>query len=303
MDVAHSVRDRLKGIARQSGEPFADVLVRYGLERLLYRLSRSEWRTRFMLKGAYLFSLWFVRPHRVTRDVDLAGRGRPEGAEIERVFQLLCAVSVEPDGLVFAPEAVRTEAIRRGDEYHGVRVRLVATMKRTRIPLQVDIGLGDAVEPRAEEVQLPALLPDMPAPRLKAYTRYTVVAEKLHAIVEIGFDTSRMKDYSDLHELARRFEFDGDTLALSIGATFRRRKTGLPVAVPAGLEDEFSHDRTKLIMWQAFLHKSRPVDNAPELASVVTSLRDFLLPPVTAARDGTRFAQQWVPGKGWQTKE
>jgi predicted nucleotidyltransferase component of viral defense system len=300
--LAHSVRDRLKVMARQSGEPFADVLVRYGLERMLYRLSCSEWRGRFTLKGAYLFSLWVEHPHRVTRDVDLAGRGRPDAAEVERIFRSLCDMAVEPDGLAFVAESVRTEAIRRADEYHGVRVRLMAKLKRARIPLQVDVGLGDAVEPQPEDVQLPVMLPEMPAPKLKAYTRYSVVAEKLHAIVEIGYETSRVKDYFDLHEMARQFEFDGDTLVISIRATFGRRKTGMPAATPAGLQDEFARDQVKLTMWRVFLRKTRPAGAGPALADVLIALRAFLLPPLSAARTGTASHRCWIPGKGWQAK-
>jgi len=301
--LAHSVRDRLKAISRESGEPFADILIRYGLERLLYRLSCSEWRTRFTLKGAYLFALWLEHPHRVTRDVDLAGRGLPDTADLLRVFRSLCAVAAEPDGLVFVPETVRTETIRRGDEYHGVRVRLTARLKRTRIPLQVDVGLGDVVQPRPEDAQLPVLLSDMPSPRLRVYTRYTVVAEKLHAIVEIGYDTSRVKDFFDIHELARRFEFDGETLAASVRATFGRRKTVLPASVPAALQDEFAQDPGKLMMWRVFFRRTGLEGEAPTLADVVASLRLFLFPPLAAARDGTRFDQRWVPGKGWQVME
>lgn len=301
-DVAHSVRDRLKGIARQSGEPFAEVLVRYGLERLLYRLSRSEWRTRFTLKGALLFALWSKHPHRATRDADLAGPGRFDEAEIGRVFRSLCVLPVEPDGVVFAPEAVQTETIRRGNEYHGVRVRLTATLKRTRIPLQVDIGLGDVVEPRPAEAFLPVLLPEMPSPRLRTYTPHSVVAEKLHAIVELGFDASRVKDYFDLFKLAELFQFDGETLAHSIARTFERRKTTAPVEVPAGLGDEFAHDRMKLAMWHAFVRRSRLVDGAPEMADALPALRGFLLPPLAAARDGTHFGRRWMPGKGWRTR-
>ena len=156
-DLGASVRDRLKALARAGTNEFTAVLGRYGLERLLYRLSKSEWHDRFVLKGAMLFAVWSRKPHRSTRDMDLLGLMPPDTRQLRAIFRKLCAIPVEPDGLVFHADSVRARQIQEQHPYHGIRVTLTATLKRTRIALQVDVGTGDAVVPPAEEIDYRAM--------------------------------------------------------------------------------------------------------------------------------------------------
>lgn len=148
------------------------------------------------------------------------------------------------DGLEFDPTSVRGEEIRSPDEYDGVRIKLVGRLAGARIPLQVDIGFGDAVVPAPETIEYPSLL-DLPAPRLRAYPREVVVAEKLQALVELGIANTRMKDFYDLWMLAGLFEFEGDRLARAIAATFERRRTPIPAEAPLALTSEFHADASK----------------------------------------------------------
>jgi len=171
-NTAASVRDRLLELARQRGEDFQLILTRYGLERLLYRLSQSEYCDRFILKGAMLFTLWSNQAHRPTRDVDFLGFGDSSEATLQETFRNLCNVPVEDDGLVFLADSVRVELIRDATEYGGIRVTLVGDLAGARIPIQADIGFGDAVTPEPEQIEYPTLL-DYPAPCLKAYPRET----------------------------------------------------------------------------------------------------------------------------------
>lgn len=298
VDVAASVRDRLKALTRPGTDEFAAVLVRYGLERLLYRLSRSEWRDRFVLKGAMLFAVWSQSPHRATRDLDLLGYGPPEPARQQEIFRALCELAVEPDGLVFQADSVRARPIRAEDEHQGIRVTLLAMLKRIRIPLQVDVGTGDRVVPPPEDISYPTLL-DMPAPKLKAYSRCTVIAEKLEVITELGTANSRMRDYYDIRALARSFEFDGDTLRAALEATFERRRVELLSQVPVGLSDEFAGNREKQEQWQAFLRRSLPAELGASLDEVVKEIRVFLEPVLT----GDALGKVWLSGKGWQRKD
>lgn len=300
--LASSVRDRLKVLADRRHEDFQDVLLRFATERLLYRLSRSEWRDRFVLKGAMLFAIWADKPYRTTRDADFLGFGEVTAAEMERIFRALCAATVEPDGLVFRAASVTAKRIRAGRAYAGVRIGLEAELARAVILLQVDIGTGDRVVPAPKLEVLPALL-GMPAPRLRTYSRYSVIAEKFHVLAEFGLATSRMKDFLDLEFLCRTYEFDGPTLVRAMQATFARRATPFPAGIPEALGDALAASAEKRAQWRAFVRRSRLVEGAPELASVVVSLRDFLLPPLAAARDGTRFVQRWVPDKGWRAGE
>jgi hypothetical protein len=298
-DPGASVRARLLTKAKAEQQDFNLVLTRYALERLLYRLSRSRHAERFLLKGALLFDLWFDIPHRPTRDADLLGLGPAELLALETVFRELCAVTVDPDdGIRFQADTVRAEEIRKDANYGGIRLTLVGLLASARCPVQVDVGFGDAVTPAPELVNYPTMLPELPGPRLRAYPRYTVVAEKLEALVLLGIANSRMKDYFDLWVLARYSDLDGETLRQAIRATFQRRATPIPEGVPFGLTEGFAEDPQKQTQWRAFLRKNalEPV----ALADVLERLRGFLMPPLAAAaRVGQLWSSRWSPGSGW----
>lgn len=297
-NLAASVRQRLLNRARERGEDFNHLLTRYVNERLLFRLAESTHRDQFVLKGATLFELWHDAVHRATRDVDLLGMGEPAVDRMQGTFQELCVLDVEPDGLQFLGESVRAERIRDGQAYGGVRVRLAADLYGARIAIQVDIGFGDAVTPGAVDAEFPTLL-DFPAPRLKAYPRETVVAEKFEAVVRLGIANTRMKDFYDLWAMATTFDFSGEPLATALAATFQRRGTPLPLEPPVALRPEFSGDSGKRTQWSAF---SQRVDISPaaSLESVIEVLRRFLLPPASAATKGEHFNQEWSAETGWR---
>lgn len=270
-----SVRDRLLNKARAEKRDYNLMLTRYVLERLIYRLSISPYRDQFLLKGALLFDLWFDVPHRPTRDVDFLGYGPTEIPQLEQVFRNLCAIDAG-DGIEFQAATVKAAEIRKEANYAGVRVTLVGLLAGARCPVQADIGFGDAVVPGPEEVTYPVILEGNPAPHLRAYPRYTVVAEKLEALVSLGMLNSRMKDYFDLWVLVTYAEFDNAVLRKAIRATFERRGTPLPAKLPIGLSDEFAHDNQKNKQWQAFLRKNG-IEQKP-LGEIVTDLRNFLWP-------------------------
>lgn len=251
-NLAASIRARLKHQADANGEDFELVLTRFALERALYRLSISKSANRFVLKGALLFSLWYDHPHRPTRDVDLLGFGPSELESVSAVFRDIMAIEVD-DGILFKPTSVIASEIRKQDGYGGVRVDTQATLDGARITVQIDIGFGDAVIPELEAVTYPVILAEFPAPELKAYSKYTVIAEKVHAIYLLGMTNSRMKDYFDLYILSHEAELDVNTLAAAIAATFNRRKTPLDAALPIGLTKEFATDSTKKKQWAAFV--------------------------------------------------
>jgi predicted nucleotidyltransferase component of viral defense system len=296
--MAASVRQRLLNLARDRGEDFGLVLTRYALERLMYRLSVSEHREQFILKGAMLFALWGGEPHRPTRDLDLLGHGAIDTRRLEQVFREVIGVEVENDGLEFLAETVRGQRIREEEEYEGVRVHLEARLVAARIKVQIDVGFGDVMTPAPRVEEYPVLL-DFPAPRLRAYSRETVVAEKFEAMVKLGIVNTRMKDFYDLWVLARHFEFEGVLLGRAIKATFERRGTALPTEVPLALSDEFSGDTGKKTQWAAFLRRLGREAGGTPLAEVVEALKEFLLPPVTAAGHVEAFERTWPPGGPW----
>ena len=281
-NVAASVRARLLNVAKAQGVDFNQVLVRFALERILYRLTQSPHADRFLLKGALLFTLWYDMPHRATRDADLLGFGASDLESVAQVFRDIAAVPVE-DGIVFDPASVTVEEIRKEAGYGGVRVMIAGDLARARCKTQIDVGFGDAVTPAPVDSVYPVLLEEMPAPRLRAYPTYTVIAEKLHAIALLGMTNSRLKDYFDLSVLLERETLDTDLLAQAIKATFERRGMAVPDALPVGLTDEFAHDASRQALWLAFLKKN---ELPPEpLPAIVGRLSVALAPALnTVAR-------------------
>lgn len=300
-NIAASVRDRLLALARQRSEDFQLILTRYGLERLLYRLSQSEYRDRFILKGAMLFTLWGDKAQRSTRDVDFLGFGDSGETTLQETFRNLCSVPVDDDGLVFLSDSVRVETIRDAMEYGGIRVTLLGDLAGARVPIQADIGFGDAVTPEPEQVEYPTLL-DYPAPCLRVYPRETVVAEKYQALVNLGIANSRMKDFYDLWIIAHWFTFDGLTLSNAIRNTFARRQTPLPKKTPSGLSSIFYDDKQKNLQWTAFLRKGKLSSTSapPLLEEVCQLLETFLMPPTQALENNDALVGRWQSGGPWK---
>jgi hypothetical protein len=297
-NVAASIRGKLLNIIRQSGEPPNILWSRYACERLLYRLSISPFASDFVLKGAMLFAAWSGEAHRPTVDLDLLGYGEDSAERMEDVFRQVCRIDFHGDGLAFDADSIRVTPIREELEYKGQRVNLVAYLLKARIPVQVDIGFGDVVTPQAQMIDYPTML-QLPSPRICAYPRETVVAEKFQAMVGLGMLNSRMKDFYDLYMLSARFAFHGPLLAGAIKATFTRRRTQIPFSVPLALTNEFGNDATKNTQWKAFVRKGNIGSTAPGFLDVLLQLREFLLPAMLAAADGRTCPRQWKPSGPW----
>lgn len=293
-NLAASVRQRLLTVSQRRREPFDLILARYGVERLLYRLSQSTHADKFLLKGAMLFLVWTDAMHRPTRDVDLLGFGAADVDELKALFVELCGLSVEPDGLRFLSESVEAAPIREQASYPGVRVTLEARLENAKIAVQVDIGFGDAVTPSAAETSFPPLL-DFPAPRLRAYPVYTVVAEKLEATVRLGEANTRLKDFFDLWFLSLKFDFEGGLLAQAILRTFARRQTKVPEMEPVALTNSFAV--AKATTWNLFLRRNAlpPV----ELSAVQEQIRSFALPVFRIILLNGDSSRAWTPTRGW----
>jgi len=280
-NIGASVRARLLNLAKERNQPFDLLLMRYTLERLLHRLSTSQYRERFVLKGAMLMTSWMDDPHRPTRDLDLLAFGDSEPEAILSVFREICAIKAD-DAVVFDISALTVDRVRDELEYGGLRIKTNATVDGAKIRVLIDIGFGDAIEPGLTEIELSVLL-DQPAPRLRAYPYETVIAEKFQAMVMLGRANSRMKDFYDIWILARSHESDGDRLARAIAATFARRKTKIPSERPDALTPAFAEDQTKQRQWTAFL-VDVAITPPGTLAEVVEDLATFLMPHADEAR-------------------
>ncbi len=294
-----SVHQRLLNLSQQRSQEFNHLLTLFAIERLLYRLAQSPFAGRFVLKGALLFMVWALPTHRPTRDLDLLGFGENSAAALARIFQEICDQPVIADGLHFDSQSIQVSAIREEQEYIGQRVELVAYLGRARLPLQIDVGFGDSVSPAPIHTTYPTLL-EFPAPTLRVYAKETVVAEKLHAMVEHDLGNSRMKDFYDLWTLSRLFSFDGAILSQAIAATFGQRHTPIPASAPTALTAAFADHPFKLTQWQAFLRRNRLDVAGASFDQVIAHLNRFLLPPLQALAAAQSFRLHWQPPDGWQ---
>lgn len=242
---------------------------------------------------------WFGEALRPTRDIDLLGFGDVSEGELSRVLRAVCAMEVEFDGMEYDADSVQIEEIRNEDAYGGKRATLKAVLGASRLVIQIDIGVGDAVHPAAEWLDYPGLL-DLPAPRLRAYRKETVIAEKLHAMVRLGEINSRMKDFFDIYTLATRESFDEEPLRRAIMATFERRQTAIPDQVPAALGAPFPGSPERQAQWKAFLRRSR-LESAPgQFGAVFPLIVEFLLPLIEGSRPGSpATSRSWRPGGPW----
>jgi hypothetical protein len=239
-----------------------------------------------------LFVTWVEAPFRPTRDLDLLGYGENSPEAIHEAFRTICAQPVDEDGVVFDIDGLEAEPIREDVEYGGVRIRTQATIAGARIPIQVDVGFGDAITPGPIEIDYPTLL-DAPAPHLRAYPIATVIAEKFHALATRGIANSRLKDYYDLWLISQTFELDRAPLAMAVRQTFARRETALPQEKPTGLSEAYVE--TWGGQWRTFLARERMAPVPEQFSEVVTGLERFLLPLIEEADGGWL----WKPSAGW----
>ena len=290
-----SIRSRLLNYARSSGQSFNNVLDQYGTGRFLARLSQSPHHERFVLKGAQLFRLWNANLHRPTRDIDFLGFGDPSEDSLAKLLNEVCQRKPFPDdGLLW--DKVKTTPIRDEMRYGGTRVQVLATLAGARIPLQIDIGFGDAITPAPVTSEWAGLL-DFPASRILVYPPETVIAEKLEAAVILGFANSRMKDFYDLLWLSNHQNFDFGILQSAARATFNRRGTVFPETPPPVLTREFGMDPRKVTQWNAFIAKANL--DAPKFPETISRILDFLIPLFERKKEDLKL--KWVPQGGWSS--
>ncbi len=298
-DLAASIRQRLANLAKERRRPAAELLQYFAMERLLYRLAQSPHRRDFVLKGAMLLVAWRAPQARPTMDIDLLSRAADGARAVESAVRDLCRMRVAPnDGLAFAADSVHTEPITVAAPEAGMRLRFLAILGDSRIRMQVDVGLGDAMSDAGTVCTLPPIL-DFPAPTLLGYSRETTIAEKLHAMFQHGRLNSRMKDYFDIGLLARHFPFEGDVLMRAIATTFTRRGTAV-TARPLGLSEAFAEEPGKQAQWNGFLRRIEADAGPASLHIQLRFLRRFLAPVLAALARGTGTPGRWPPGGPWQ---
>jgi len=297
-NIAASIHQRLLNLAKETGRPFNELLQYYAMERFLYRLAHSKHGEKFVLKGALMLGVWKAPLSRPTMDIDLLGRLDNSVETLTAVARDACNEKVEPDGLAFDPETVTGERIAEDADYAGVRIQLRGMLGNARINIQVDVGFGDVVYPAPVSTEYPTLL-DLPAPKLRTYSRESAMAEKFEAMVKLGLLNSRMKDFFDIWLLCRQYEFDGTTLSAAISKTFAHRKTAIS-AEPDAFTPVFADAPAKQAQWRAFIRRTRLESPPADFAEVVKAVSGFLQPVADALAAGKGFGGKWTPPGPWR---
>jgi len=280
---AVSIRARLLNLAKKEGIYFQLIIIRFLHERLLYRLSVSDYSQQLILKGgAFIYAMQGLKS-RPTIDVDLLGTQISNDIEaLCEVFRQICAVESE-DEVTFNPESVVGELITQQDKYNGVRLYIDASFHTVRQRIQIDVGFGDIVIPVVQELEYPILLDDMQVPVIQAYSKETVIAEKFQAMIELSVVNSRMKDFYDVYKLLAENEFDNDTLEEAIKATFANRETSY-TENHALFTAEFATNPQRKRSWTAFLNKINR-DKDLEFEEVMRSISEKLMPLWTKMKE------------------
>ena len=291
MSTSASRMVRLRRHAKTEGRPVAEILQYYAMERFLYRLGQSEHASSFVLKGAVMLRVWDAKSARSTRDIDFLAFGDNELDQVTQRLREVCDLLVPEDGISFAADSFKAERIKEGDDYQGARIRFVALLENARIQMQIDLGFGDVVHPEILWADFPTLLGD-PMPRIRHYSRETVIAEKVQAMAKLKELNSRMKDFHDLRHLSRLYPFRLDVLSQAIAKTFAARKTMVTTELVIGQPEYIA---THQAMWKAFLTKQGDNTAPEDFRIIAQELKVFLIPALDAAVGGLGSELVWNP--------
>lgn len=298
-NIAASIQARLKNEAEKQARPFAEVLQYYVMERFLYRLSKTKYASKFILKGGLLFYVWDIPLRRATRDIDFRGYVANDHKALIEIFKEIVEVSATEDGIAFDAASISVEETQTDADYQGTRAKLIAFLGRSRIPIQIDVGFSDELASKAESVEYPNILPDLEQVHMKGYPKESVVAEKFHAMTRHAELNSRMKDYYDLWLISETFEFESTALEKAFEVTFKNRDTELPIERPIALTLEFaSKNQTS---WSNFL-KKMDLENTKcyDFGNIMEQVWAFLQDPLKASVNKTKSTHTWTPSKGWK---
>lgn len=272
-----SIRTKLLNVAKKENVFYQTILTRYFQERLLYRMSQSRYRNNFYLKGGALMYAYERFAARPTLDIDFLGNNiSNEGTSIIAAFKEICSVPFEEDGVIFDVEHITAQNITEFKDYHGIRLSIPVKMDSIAQVLTMDIGFGDVVTPSPVNLDFPILLEHLPCANILAYSLETVIAEKMHAIIDLADQSSRMKNYYDLHRILKEEKYDSEVLQEAIIRTFENRHTPYDKNTMFFRKD-FGINQQMEARWKAFMRK---ITKATDLSfsEVVAFIQETLRP-------------------------
>ena len=290
MSSVASVKDRLKNKSRSTGKTMQELLTAYGLERTIYRLSKSRYKEHFILKGGiFLYALYDGSYARATTDIDfLAQKISNEAEDIRQIFAEIFSTESD-DPLRFEMGTLSVKPIAEMKKYHGVNVSIIAYLDRTSINVSIDIGFGDVIFPKKVEMYFPVVLSDE-SPQIYAYSLCSTIAEKFEAIVSLAYDNSRFKDYYDIYVLSTTQDFDGKELFEAIKETFETRHTSITEIV--AFEDGFAEDPIRQTRWKSFVKKKKAMLSV-SLEETIKAIQLLMQPVVNAIINNEVFEGKW----------
>ena len=272
-----SIRTKLLNVAKKEDVFYQTILTRFFQERLLFRMSQTRYRNNFYLKGGALMYAYERFAARPTLDIDFLGKNiSNEGATIVAAFKEICSVPYDEDGIIFDIDHITSQNITEFKDYHGIRLSIPVKMDTIAQVLTMDIGFGDVVTPSPIDLDYPILLEHLPSVNIMAYSLETVIAEKMHAIIDLADQSSRMKDYYDLYNILTKEEYDGDTLQEAIENTFENRHTSYD-ADNLFFGKDFANNQQMQVRWQAFMRKITMTEDI-SFNDVVSYLQNQLRP-------------------------
>ena len=240
-----------------------------------------------------------IPSYRATRDIDFLAITSNDLEEIRNLITQICRVKASPDGLHFDTRTIICRPITEDSEYHGVRVRFKTFMDRSRIDMQIDLGIGDVIHPKPVSISLRSILNNSHVVKLKGYTTESVIAEKLQAMANLGLVNSRIKDFFYIWFLSRNFDFEGNRLGTAIEKTFERRKTEIPTAFESFLRD-YSQDPVNQSRWAAFLTRLDLKSVPDQFKQTVMAIVDFILPVIESLAENQAFTKTWKAPGPWK---
>lgn len=289
-DISVSVKARLINIAKSERRAFNTISLLYMQERLLYRLSISEYKERFILKGGLLLFSMNKFKGRPTRDIDfLAEDISNDLNNIEKAFKRICSIECE-DGITYDINGITVERIKEDAEYEGIRVKINSLLGKARELIQIDIGFGDIVVPDSKEMIYPTLL-NLDSPKIMAYSKESIIAEKFEAMVSLTVFNSRMKDFYDIYTMSIKEEFKYETLKSAISETFKRRKTNI-INYSTIFAESFITDQSRINQWKVFLKRIN-LTEVLEYTEVMNTLEKFLEPIVKGIIEENSILSKW----------
>ena len=290
MNNVASVKDRLKNKSIATGKTVQELLTAYGLERTIFRLSKSQYASNFTLKGGiFLYAVFNGNYSRATTDIDLlAQRISNDIEDMKAVFTDIFSLEVD-DPLRFDLDSLDVRPITEFKDYHGVNVSIMAYLERTRIPISIDIGFGDVIVPERVMMDFPVVLSDE-IPRIYAYSLCSSAAEKFEAIVSLAYDNSRFKDYYDLYVLATTHDFSGEEMAEAVRETFENRHSSLNEI--AAFEEGFADNPLRQSRWNAFVKKKKALLPIT-LQETNDMIQKFMQPVADAVMNDTKLDASW----------